>query len=70
MIGESRIMLNFGGTLSDGIITLAHELGHGYHGDCLLPQSPINADYPMPIAETASTFCETIVKKKPKKCYS
>lgn len=62
MIGESRIMLNFGGTLSD-VITLAHELGHGYHGDCLLSQSPINADYPMPIAETASTFCETIVKK-------
>ncbi|MGL5616774.1 MAG: M3 family oligoendopeptidase [Sarcina sp.] len=62
MIGESRIMLNFGGTLSD-IITLAHELGHGYHGDCLLSETAINADYPMPIAETASTFCETIVKK-------
>lgn len=62
MIGESRIMLNFGGTLSD-VVTLAHELGHGYHGDCLLSETPINADYPMPIAETASTFCETIVKK-------
>lgn len=62
MIGESRIMLNFGGKLSD-VITLAHELGHGYHGECLGEQSAINADYPMPIAETASTFCETIVKK-------
>lgn len=62
MIGESRIMLNFGETLSD-VITLAHELGHGYHGDCLLNQTSINSDYPMPIAETASTFCETIVKK-------
>ncbi|WP_297629671.1 M3 family oligoendopeptidase [uncultured Clostridium sp.] len=62
MIGESRIMLNFGETLSD-VITLAHELGHGYHGDCLLTQTSINSDYPMPIAETASTFCETIVKK-------
>ena len=62
MIGESRIMLNFGGNLTD-IITLAHELGHGYHGDCLMQESAINADYPMPIAETASTFCETIVKK-------
>lgn len=62
MIGESRIMLNFGGKLSD-VITLAHELGHGYHGECLGEQSAINADYPMPIAETASTFCETVVKK-------
>lgn len=62
MIGESRIMLNFGETLSD-VITLAHELGHGYHGECLLKESEINSEYPMPIAETASTFCETIVKK-------
>ena len=23
----------------------------------------LNTEYPMPIAETASTFCETIVKK-------
>ena len=23
----------------------------------------LNSDYPMPIAETASTFCETIIKK-------
>lgn len=42
---------------------MAHELGHGYHGECLKNESIINADYPMPIAETASTFCETIVKK-------
>ncbi|MBU5591467.1 M3 family oligoendopeptidase [Clostridium sp. MSJ-4] len=61
-LGQSRIMLNFGGNLSD-VITLAHELGHGYHGDCLLGESILNSDYPMPIAETASTFCETIVKK-------
>ena len=61
-LGQSRIMLNFGGSLSD-VITLAHELGHGYHGNCLLGESILNSDYPMPIAETASTFCETIVKK-------
>ncbi|MGL4989591.1 MAG: M3 family oligoendopeptidase [Sarcina sp.] len=61
-IGESRVMLNFGGNFTD-ITTMAHELGHGYHGHCLNEESIINADYPMPIAETASTFCETIVKK-------
>jgi len=61
-IGESRIMANFSGNFND-VITLAHELGHGYHGECLMKQSLLNTDYPMPIAETASTFCETIVKK-------
>lgn len=60
-IGESRILTNFSGTFND-VITLAHELGHGYHGDCLAGQSYLNSDYPMPIAETASTFCETLVK--------
>lgn len=60
-IGESRILTNFSGTLSD-VITIAHELGHGYHGACLDSQTYLNSDYPMPIAETASTFCETLVK--------
>jgi oligoendopeptidase F len=55
-------MLNYGDTFSD-VVTLSHELGHGYHGDCLNNESFLNSDYPMPIAETASTFCETIVKK-------
>lgn len=62
VIGESRIMSNFTGNFND-VITLAHELGHGYHGACLLKESAINSEYPMPIAETASTFCETIIKK-------
>ncbi|MTK11745.1 MAG: M3 family oligoendopeptidase [Clostridiaceae bacterium] len=61
-IGESRFMLNYGDRFTD-IVTLAHELGHGYHGECLNNESILNSDYPMPIAETASTFCETIVKK-------
>lgn len=61
-IGQSRFMLNYGETFSD-IITMAHELGHGYHGDCLMQESILNSDYPMPLAETASIFCETIVKK-------
>lgn len=62
VIGESRIMSNFTGNFND-VVTLAHELGHGYHGACLLKESAINSEYPMPIAETASTFCETIIKK-------
>ena len=42
---------------------MAHELGHGFHGECLKNESILNSNYPMPIAETASTFCETIIKK-------
>lgn len=61
-IGESRILSNFSGTFSD-VLTLAHELGHGYHGDCLKNEEYLNSNYPMPIAETASIFCETIVKR-------
>ena len=61
-IGESRILSNFTGSFSD-VATLAHELGHGYHGSCLMNESYLNSRYTMPIAETASIFCETIVKK-------
>ncbi len=59
-IGESRIMSNFSGSFSS-MTTLAHELGHGYHGLNLKDESILNSGYPMPIAETASIFCETIV---------
>lgn len=59
-IAESRIMSNFTGTFSD-VITLAHELGHGFHSHILMDESILNADYPMPLAETASIFSETIV---------
>ncbi|MEG0367436.1 MAG: M3 family metallopeptidase, partial [Coprobacillus sp.] len=61
-IKESRILLNYGHDFSD-VITMAHELGHGFHGYCLDNQTALHASYPMPIAETASNFCETIVKK-------
>lgn len=59
-IGESRILSNFNGSFSN-MTTLAHELGHGYHGLNLRDESILNSRYPMPIAETASIFCETIV---------
>lgn len=61
-IGACRIMLNYGNHFSD-VVTMAHELGHGFHDQCLNQESILNIDSPMPLAETASTFCETIVKK-------
>lgn len=59
---QSRVMTNFTGTFSD-VITLAHELGHAYHFSCMKNQPAIFYDYPMTLAETASTFAETIVKQ-------
>ena len=59
-IGESRILANFNGSFGN-VKTLSHELGHGYHGYCLKDVSILNSHYPMPVAETASIFCETIV---------
>ncbi len=59
-IKESRILSNFDGSFSN-LTTLAHELGHGYHGYQLKDESILNSRYPMPLAETASIFCETIV---------
>ena len=60
-IKESRILTNFTGSY-DNVITLSHELGHGYHGDCLKNETYLNSNYPSPIAETASIFSETIIK--------
>ena len=61
-IKESRILTNFTGAFGD-MITLSHELGHAFHGENIFSESPLNSNYTMPVAETASTFCETIVNK-------
>ena len=59
VIKQSRVLTNFDGTLSS-VITLAHELGHAYHGYLIEDHLPLNTDYSMPVAETASTFNEAI----------
>ena len=59
-IKQSRVLTNFDGSFSD-IVTLAHELGHAYHGMMIENHRPLNLDYSMPVAETASTFNETVV---------
>lgn len=60
MIKQSRVLTNFTGSLSD-VVTLAHELGHAYHGLHIENHRPLNQDYSMPVAETASTFNENII---------
>ncbi|WP_309709564.1 M3 family oligoendopeptidase [Armatimonas sp.] len=59
--GESRIMQNYRPSF-DGVSTLAHELGHAYHNLCLKDRTILQSSTPMTLAETASIFCETIVK--------
>ncbi len=59
-IKQSRVLTNFDGAFGD-IVTLAHELGHAYHGQQIEDHKPLNQDYSMPVAETASTFNETVI---------
>ncbi len=59
-VKQSRVLTNFSGTLSD-VVTLAHELGHAYHGLNIQEHLPLNTDYSMPVAETASNFNESLI---------
>lgn len=59
-VKQSRILMNFDGSLNS-VVTLAHELGHAYHGKMIEEHLPLNTDYSMPVAETASIFNETII---------
>ncbi len=56
----SRIFMTYSGTPGN-VSTLAHELGHAYHGDKVFNLPPFNQDYAMNVAETASTFAEALV---------
>lgn len=58
---ETRIFMTYDGSMSN-VATLAHELGHAYHSWCLKDNDvQSQKQYPMSIAETASTFAEMIV---------
>ena len=57
---QSRILTNFSGSFGS-ITTLAHELGHAYHGKQIEDHRPLNTGYTMPVAETASNFNELII---------
>ena len=59
---QSRILTNFDGSFN-AVGTLAHELGHAYHNKQIENERILNQDYPMPVAETASTFNEVHLGK-------
>ncbi|MBD3298360.1 MAG: M3 family oligoendopeptidase [candidate division Zixibacteria bacterium] len=54
---QARIFMTYSNTY-DALSTLAHELGHAYHGFVLKDEPAFNSAYPMTLAETASIFNE------------
>jgi oligoendopeptidase F len=57
---QSRIFMTFSGNYNE-MMTLAHEIGHAYHGRVLSGRGYFGRHYPMNLAETASTFNELLV---------
>lgn len=60
---ESRMLHNYKESFKS-VSTLAHELGHAYHNVCLKDRTSMQKSTPMTLAETASIFCETIIKRR------
>jgi len=57
------ILMNYHGTLND-VLTLAHEAGHSMHSYLSRKNQPyVYADYPIFVAEVASTFNEQLLLK-------
>ena len=54
------MLTNFDGTLR-AVDTIAHELGHAFHGQQIETKRPLNRCYTMPVAETASNFDELVL---------
>jgi oligoendopeptidase F len=57
---EQRVYSTFSGSIGD-VTTMAHEIGHAWHGHLLTNLRPMRRDYPMTLAETASIFAEHIL---------
>lgn len=59
---EPRVFVTYAGTM-DNVITLAHELGHAWHNWLIRDLPMSQRGYPMTLAETASIFAETLVRR-------
>ncbi len=62
-LGMSYVLTNFEGSYGS-VSTLAHELGHAWHNECMKDMPILMSDYPMPLAETASIFNETLLAQR------
>jgi oligoendopeptidase F len=57
---ESRIFMTFKDTMT-AVTTYAHEVGHAWHARVMINQRPFASQYPMTLAESASTFAELLL---------
>jgi len=62
LINESRIYMTYNDTMGD-VLTLAHELGHAFHGHIMGSARTLAKSYPMTLAESASTFGEMLLMR-------
>lgn len=60
IIKEARILVNFNGAMPD-IGTLAHEMGHAWHGNLLKDMRWMATKCPPTLSETASVFGEHLL---------
>lgn len=59
---ESRVYMTYNDSMGD-VLTLAHELGHAFHGHLMRGERTLNRAYPMTLAESASTFGEMLLMR-------
>ncbi len=59
---ESRVYMTYNDNMGD-VLTLAHELGHAFHGHLMREERTLNRAYPMTLAESASTFGEMLLMR-------
>lgn len=59
---ESRVYMTYNDNMGD-VLTLAHELGHAFHGHLMGTERTLNRAYPMTLAESASTFGEMLLMR-------
>ncbi len=57
------VLLNFTAKRRD-VLTMAHELGHGLHAALAQPRGVFHQSTPLTLAETASTFGESLVAER------
>jgi oligoendopeptidase F len=60
LTGEQRVYMTYQGSLGD-LSTLAHEVGHAFHAEVMRDTRVLARQYPMTLAETASTFAEALL---------
>ncbi len=57
---DVRVFMTYQGSLGD-VSTLAHEVGHAFHAEVMRETRVFARQYPMTLAETASTFAESVL---------